>query len=294
MDYEALDPNEAWSSDASGSIVQILPDIREKVFLDSHLPEIILAASREPESPILNIMVSYAGSIVFGADVEEDKTPFQLEGGADFAQFMRVVQGQLALYRKAKEMSLERHQLGMRCAKLVTSMVLATRNIPVNKRQDMMNLVVAAKEVILDMENTSPAGGESPELQQLECLLKLVYGYRISEESLAVVLCSPGRGQEALYLQVWWKALSGAELDEGLADEFLRSDFSLRDPLTTALVLHRLGRNEEAFELLESLAHTDEAWRYDITNDGSFELKSLRAVDYMRFDALLPKAPHQP
>jgi thioredoxin-like negative regulator of GroEL len=87
---------------------------------------------------------------------------------------------------------------------------------------------------------------------------------------------------------VWQQALAGVEVNHEAAEIFLRSEYASRDPIIKALVLHSLGRNEEAFTYLEQLVEHDETWRDDLFRRANVQLKGLKEVDEDRYGALMP------
>jgi hypothetical protein len=283
-----LDPNDLWKGDIAMLCLPILADVRAGRVSPEQLEWLSEAAPKEPDSVPLAIMYTVAGSKALLAD-------FTLLGSAvetSFSQFTGVVRSQLCAFREMKQMSLERYNAGMRFIKMMTPTILASRSISIAKRPDMFELIVGASEVISDLENTYPKARNNPEVQELKCLLKLIVGSPLLDSSIAVVVQSSAHREKADYIVAWRQALFGMEVDPERANNFLRSDLAKRDPLTAVLVLHRLGRNEEAFERLEQLVEEDDAWREDLKLKSGDDLAGVRAVHYIRYDALVRGEQH--
>jgi hypothetical protein len=277
-----LVPNDLWKGDIAMLCLPILADVRAGRVSPEQLQWLSESAPKELDSVLLGLMYVVAGSKELLADVT-------LLGGAaekSFSQFTGVVRSQLFAFREMKQMSLERYNAGMRFIKMMTPTILASRSISIAKRPDMYELVVGASEVVSDLENTYPKARNNPEVQELKCLLKLIIGAPLLDSSIAVVAQSPAHREKADYIVAWRQALFGMEVDPEKANKFLNSDLAKRDPLTAVLVLHRLGRNEEAFERLEQLVEEDDAWREDLKLQSGDDLAGVRAAHYIRYDAL--------
>jgi hypothetical protein len=280
-DYEVVYPNGLWPTDNSGLSVPILPDLRARAFLEEHLESLYEGLEVETNSFILNTeavcaLTSLKPNLLRFASV------------ADMPNFATVVRGQLSAYRQAKELGVENYHLGIRFVKLMTSMALSSRSIPMAKRPDLDKLLLEAREVVSDLEEGYPQAKESVEVQKLKCLLSLIPVTPLSEEPISIVASSPGHREEGAYLLVWWQALAGVEVTPEAAQSFLRSELSARDPIVKALVLHALGRDDEAFACLERLVEEDETWRDDLLGKANTELKGLRMADQERYNALTP------
>ena len=280
-DYELVYPNAEWPTDHSGASVPILPDLRAKAFLGEHFQGLFEGLEVETNSFILNTEAVYALM-----SLKPNLLGFVTE--TEMPNFTAVVRGQLSAYRQAKELGIENYHLGIRFVKLMTSMALSSRSIPITKRPDLDNLLLEAREVVSDLEEKYPQAQESVEVHLLKCLLSLIPATPLSEETIRVVQSSQSHREQGAYLLAWWQALAGKEVSREAGNIFLRSEFSARDPIVKSLVLHGLGRNEEAFECLERLVEDDEAWRDDLLRYANTRLKGLKMVDEKRYATLMP------
>jgi hypothetical protein len=270
-----LDPNDLWKGDVTMLYLPVLPDLwarRHALDLANELGE---ASNKENDSFLLNIMWASVGYDSFRDDVN-----------AKISEFLGATRSQLFAFQEAKQMSLDRYYAGIRFVRMMIPAMLSSRGLPMTKRPNMFELVIGANEVISDLEDAHPEVRNNPEVQELKCLLKLVVGSPLSDSSVSTVLDSPDHREEGAYLAAWRQALFGLEIDIENANRFLRSDLAQRDPLTTVLVLHRLGRNDEAFEHLEQLVKENDAWREDLKMKARNELAGVRAAHYIRYDEL--------
>jgi hypothetical protein len=280
-EYNILYPNGSWLTDNSGGSVLNLPDLRAKAFLEDHAEQLYEAIEVETSSFILNTQLVCAS-------VGARPALLRIANIEDMPRLSSIVASQLSAYREAKRLGVENYNLGMRFVKLMTSLALSSRAIPVTKRPDLDKLLIEAREVVSDLEQGYPQAKDSVEVQKLKCLLSLIPATPLSEESISVVARSPGHREEGAYLLVWQQALAGVEVNHDAAEIFLRSEFSSRDPIIKALVLHSLERNEEAFSHLEQLVEQDETWRDDLLRKANKHLKGLKEFDEDRYDALMP------
>jgi hypothetical protein len=280
-DYEFVSPNGDWPTDSSGGSVSVLPDLRAKAFLEEHFSSLRDGLDLEVSSFILNTQ-----TVCASVGAKPDLLRFA--SIMDMPRLASAVQCQLSAYREAKQLGVDNYNLGMRFVKLMTSMALSSRAIPVTKRPDLDRLLIEARKVVSNLEERYPQAKESVEVQQLKCLLSLIPATPLSEGPISIVARSPSHREEGAYLLVWQQALAGKEVNREAAEIFLRSEYASRDPIIKVLVLHSLGRNEEAFTFLEQLVEQDETWRDDLLRRANTQLKGLQRVDQNRFSELMP------
>jgi hypothetical protein len=262
-------------TDVVGLAVSFLPEIRAKRDVTDSFERLKVALNQVKDDFLLNML-----AVSVGCSGETSYSE------ANFPKLMMLVDAELAVYKGAEQMSVERYSVGMRAVKLITPMLLASRRIPVSQRPDMFNIALEAREMVADLEEANPELLSHPEVQQLKCLLALIYNIPVPVESLAVIAQSPTYQKEAAYLSAWQRALWGLEPKPEVAEQFLQSTLSTGDPITTALVLHHLGRNEDAFQLLEQLVGEDVTWQDDLQGLAGSDLAGLRAVHYIRYDEI--------